>query len=106
MPVYAEFVHFADLKADLDNNELAVLQRILRYGPKVDVQDGQGEAFLVIPRFGTISPWSSKATDIAHNCGLDKIDRLERGIVYWVEGISAGDREAAAAALHDPASDS
>ena len=99
--VYAEFVHFADLKADLDNNELAVLQRILRYGPKVDVQDGQGEAFLVIPRFGTISPWSSKATDIAHNCGLDKIDRLERGIVYWVEGISAGDREAAAAALHD-----
>ena len=99
--VYAEFVHFADLKADLDNNELAVLQRILRYGPKVDVQDGQGEAFLVIPRFGTISPWSSKATDIAHNCGLDKIDRLERGIVYWVQGISAGDRETAAAALHD-----
>ena len=99
--VYAEFVHFADLKADLNDNELAVLQRILRYGPKVDVEDGQGEAFLVIPRFGTISPWSSKATDIAHNCGLDKIDRLERGIVYWVEGISAGDREAAAAALHD-----
>ncbi len=99
--VYAEFVHFADLKADLDDSELTVLQRILRYGPKVDVQDGQGEAFLVIPRFGTISPWSSKATDIAHNCGLDKIDRLERGIVYWVEGISEGDRDAAAAVLHD-----
>ena len=99
--VYAEFVHFADLNEDLNDTERHVLERILRYGPKADQQDGNGELFLVIPRFGTISPWSSKATDIAHNCGLGKIDRLERGIVYYVQGISAADREAAAAVLHD-----
>lgn len=61
--VYAEFVHFADLNEDLNDTERHVLERILRYGPKADQQDGNGELFLVIPRFGTISPWSSKATD-------------------------------------------
>ncbi|WP_221800612.1 phosphoribosylformylglycinamidine synthase [Oceanobacter mangrovi] len=99
--VYAEFVHFADLKAELAENELLVLERILRYGPKAERQDPAGELFLVIPRFGTISPWSSKATDIAHNCGLANVDRLERGIAYYVEGVTAADREAVAAVLHD-----
>ena len=99
--VYAEFMHFAELTAELAGNERQVLERILRYGPKVDVQEPAGELFLVIPRFGTISPWSSKATDIAHNCGLGSVKRLERGIAYYVEGISAADRAAAAAVLHD-----
>src|SRR5690554_4048544 len=99
--VYAEYIHFADLSADLDANELAVLKRLLEYGPKVDVKEGQGEAFIVVPRIGTISPWSSKATDIARNCGLEKIKRLERGLVYYVEGISAGEGDTAAAVLHD-----
>ena len=99
--VYAEFMHFAELTAELAGNERQVLERILRYGPKVDVQEPAGELFLVIPRFGTISPWSSKATDIAHNCGLRSVKRLERGIAYYVQGISAADRAAAAAVLHD-----
>ena len=99
--VYAEFMHFAELHEALADNELAVLQRILRYGPKAEVKEGKGEFFLVVPRFGTISPWSSKATDIAHNCGLNKVQRLERGIAYYVEGISAAERAAAAAVLHD-----
>ncbi|WP_028294558.1 phosphoribosylformylglycinamidine synthase [Oceanobacter kriegii] len=99
--VYAEFVHFADLKEDLADNELLVLERILRYGPKAERQEPNGEMFLVIPRFGTISPWSSKATDIAHNCGLAKVDRLERGIAYYVTGATAEDRAAVAAVLHD-----
>ncbi|MGB1090859.1 MAG: phosphoribosylformylglycinamidine synthase [Oceanobacter sp.] len=104
--VYAEFVHFADLKEDLADNELLVLERILRYGPKAERQEPTGELFLVIPRFGTISPWSSKATDIAHNCGLANVDRLERGIAYFVQmdgvtGASADDRAAVAAVLHD-----
>ncbi|UXD88328.1 phosphoribosylformylglycinamidine synthase [Thalassolituus hydrocarboniclasticus] len=99
--VYAEFMHFAELHEALADNELAVLQRILRYGPKAEVKEGKGEFFLVVPRFGTISPWSSKATDIAHNCGLNKVQRLERGIAYYVEGISVAERAAAAAVLHD-----
>jgi phosphoribosylformylglycinamidine synthase len=44
---------------------------------------------LVVPRLGTISPWSSKATDIAHHCGLDSIERIERGIVYYLYSNSS-----------------
>src|SRR5690554_8087876 len=99
--VYAEYVHFADLSAALDANELATLKRLLEYGPKVEAQEGQGEMFLVVPRLGTISPWSSKATNIANNCGLNKIKRLERGLVYYVEGVSSADRKTVAALLHD-----
>lgn len=99
--VYAEFMHFAQLDADLTASELDVLERLLRYGPKVEVQQGQGELFLVVPRLGTISPWSSKATDIARNCGLTKVKRLERGIAYYVTGIGAAEREQVAALLHD-----
>jgi phosphoribosylformylglycinamidine synthase len=55
----------------------------------------------VVPRFGTISPWSSKASDIAHNCGLTKVDRLERGIAYYVKGATTADRDVIAAVLHD-----
>ena len=39
-----------------------------------------GELLLVVPRFGTVSPWSSKATDIAHVCGLGAVTRIERGV--------------------------
>jgi phosphoribosylformylglycinamidine synthase len=47
---------------------------------------------LVVPRMGTISPWSSKATDIAKNCGLSNIKRIERGIVYWISGSTDKDK--------------
>ncbi|BFM16955.1 phosphoribosylformylglycinamidine synthase [Maricurvus nonylphenolicus] len=97
--VYAEFVHFADLGAELTASDLNVMQQLLTYGPKVDVQDPKGELFLVVPRPGTISPWSSKATDIAINAGLSQVKRLERGIAYYVEGTA--DREAVATLLHD-----
>ena len=49
-------------------------------------QASKGELALVLPRIGTISPWSSKATDIAHICGLTKIKRIERGIAYYLQG--------------------
>src|SRR5690554_1565578 len=99
--VYAEFMHFADLTGELTEQDQAVLDRLLKYGPSVAVEEPNGSLVLVIPRFGTISPWSSKATDIAHNCGLRSVKRLERGIAYYVQGISAADRAAAAAVLHD-----
>lgn len=55
-------------------------------GPQTDNEDPEGEMLLVVPRPGTISPWSSKATDIAHNAGLVSILRLERGIAYYIQG--------------------
>ena len=100
--LYAEFAHFADVDGSLDTAEQQVLARLLKYGPSVPVQEPSGRLLLTIPRFGTISPWSSKASDIAHNCGLDKIRRLERGIAYYVSGeLSAAEQEQVAALLHD-----
>ncbi|MDO6512931.1 MULTISPECIES: phosphoribosylformylglycinamidine synthase [unclassified Neptuniibacter] len=86
--LYAEFMHFSDQSQALSENQQQVLERILRYGPKAEAQDPSGKLFLVVPRPGTISPWSSKATDIAHNCGLTSVKRLERGIAYYVSTSS------------------
>ena len=100
--VYAEFAHFAEVVGVLTGSEETVLARLLKYGPSVPVQEPAGRLFLVLPRFGTISPWSSKASDIARNCGLAKIQRLERGIAYYVAGaITDADAELIAASLHD-----
>ena len=100
--LYAEFAHFAEISGTLDADEQQVLARLLKYGPSVSVQEPVGRLFLVVPRFGTISPWSSKASDIAHNCGLSKIQRLERGIAFYVEGeFDDADARLIAGALHD-----
>ncbi|MGQ9832096.1 MAG: phosphoribosylformylglycinamidine synthase [Thermochromatium sp.] len=102
---YAEYVHFVQVTAELSPQERAILEHLLRYGPNLPAHAPDGRLVLVMPRPGTISPWSSKATDIAHNCGLHAIRRLERGIAYYLVGESAGidDQvvEAAAEALHD-----
>ena len=66
----AEFVHFAELAEPLSDDEAHVLDRLLHYGPRVKTHALSGRRLLVVPRIGTISPWSSKATDVAHNCGL------------------------------------
>ncbi|WP_341303587.1 phosphoribosylformylglycinamidine synthase [Pseudomonas sp. TMP25] len=100
--LYAEFAHFADVTGVLTAEEEQVLARLLKYGPSVPVQEPGGRLFLSIPRFGTISPWSSKASDIARNCGLAKIQRLERGLAYYVSGeLSAAQAQQVADLLHD-----
>jgi phosphoribosylformylglycinamidine synthase len=101
--IYAEYVHFAELNAPLSDEEHARLARLLEYGPSLSSHTPAGKLLLVTPRPGTISPWSSKATDIAHNCGLAQIDRLERGVAYYVEAstLSADQWQQVAAALHD-----
>ncbi|MCG8294528.1 phosphoribosylformylglycinamidine synthase [Pseudomonas entomophila] len=100
--LYAEFAHFADVDGELTADQQQVLGRLLKYGPSVPVQEPTGRLFLVVPRLGTISPWASKASDIAHNCGLQSIQRLERGIAYYVAGsLSETDAQAIAAELHD-----
>ena len=100
--LYAEFAHFAEVAGVLGADEEQVLARLLKYGPSVPVQEPSGRLFLSVPRFGTISPWSSKASDIARNCGLAKIQRLERGIAYYVTGeLSEAQAEQVAELLHD-----
>ncbi|WP_200236487.1 phosphoribosylformylglycinamidine synthase [Thiohalocapsa halophila] len=108
----AELVHFADLSRDLTATELAVLERLLRYGPAVAAgaesgagtgAEPPGRLLLVVPRPGTISPWSSKATDIAQHCGLGAVTRLERGVAFYVDAPALDDvaLATAAALLHD-----
>ncbi|WP_282875226.1 phosphoribosylformylglycinamidine synthase [Pseudomonas peli] len=100
--LYAEFAHFAEVTGVLNADEEQVLARLLKYGPSVPVQEPRGRLFLTIPRFGTISPWSSKASDIARNCGLAKIQRIERGLAYYVSGeLNAAEAQQVADVLHD-----
>ncbi|WP_102795790.1 phosphoribosylformylglycinamidine synthase [Bowmanella denitrificans] len=99
--LHAEYVHFAQVTQALTSEEAEVLNSLLVYGPKVAEHAADGELVLVVPRPGTISPWSSKATDIAHNCGLNKVKRLERGIAYYVKGVATGKLADVAAMLHD-----
>ena len=102
--VYAEFLHVVDLSADLTDAETETLKKVLHYGPAREPKALEGELFVVCPRPGTISPWSSKATDIAHICGLPAIKRIERAIAYYVkfEGtVPAGAREKISAKIHD-----
>jgi len=102
--VYAEFVHFVDAEKPLSDQELSVLDQLLQYGPKVNVEDPEGLSVWVTPRAGTISPWATKATDIAHNSGLGTIHRIERGIRYWLtasDSLSDEQMKVASAALYD-----
>jgi len=86
--IYGQYVHFAELsenklsEENLSDEQMAVLQQILVYGPSRESERDYEHIHLVLPRPGTISPWSSKATDIAHNCGLTTVNRLERGVAY------------------------
>lgn len=100
--VYAEFVHFVDGPRP-SKAERAVLECLLQYGSMEQVGKPEGELLLVVPRPGTISPWSSKATDIAHNAGLKKIRRLERGIAYYLvdSQLSPSERAGLLPLLHD-----
>ena len=83
--VMAEYVHFAEVGAPLSESEQTTLQALLTYGPNAKQLANNGDLLLVVPRPGTISPWSSKATDIAHNCGLNNVIRVERGTAYYIE---------------------
>ncbi|MEZ5558321.1 MAG: phosphoribosylformylglycinamidine synthase [Pseudomonadales bacterium] len=85
--LYAEFVHLLALTAQLDDDERKRAEHLLRYGPETGrPQPGGREFAIVVPRRGTISPWSSKATDIFHICGLTKVVRVERGVRWFVDG--------------------
>jgi phosphoribosylformylglycinamidine synthase len=82
----SRFVHFIDVSAALTTDEQQLLAKLLTYGPTTPppapAADPATEVLLVVPRAGTISPWSSKATDIAQVCGLGAVRRIERGIRY------------------------
>jgi phosphoribosylformylglycinamidine synthase len=93
--------HFLELEREPTAQERARLHRLLVDGPHLEAPiHGPGRLVLVTPRLGTISPWSSKATDIARQCGLALVRRIERGTAFLLEG-ETGDVTAALPLLHD-----
>jgi len=130
--IEAQFVHLCDTSGDLASEERSILERLLTYGPRpaadangtrtpelrgtgaAQAHQGSQSVHVAAPRPGTISPWSSKATDIARLCGLGKVRRIERVVEYtltWEDGGDDGARaaaqprtlsQAAQAALIDP----
>ncbi len=102
--LYSEYVHLVDSQGDLSKQQIEILEKVLTYGPARQAQTPSGTHFLITPRPGTISPWSSKATDIAHNCSLKGINRIERGCAFYIETedtISDDDFALIASFLHD-----
>jgi phosphoribosylformylglycinamidine synthase len=101
--VSARFLHLIEAgKSGVEGEARERLEALLSYGDAFTGSDS-GELFLVTPRPGTISPWSSKATDIAHNCGLTQIHRIERATAFYIEGgpFTAEQRALLSAKLHD-----
>ena len=102
--VSARFVHFIHAGRPLDTTERARLHALLTYGDTADT-DVKGMEFLVVPRLGTISPWASKATDIAHNTGLNAVRRIERGTHFTInlgrKSLSSDAAARVASLLHD-----
>ena len=104
--IYAEFVHFAFSDKPLSDTQQNTLKQILTYGSQANTEAATDELFLVIPRIGTISPWASRATDIANNCGLVNVLRIERGIAFYIstqnrEPLSNTEKAALKAQIHD-----
>ena len=111
--VRGQYLHFVNSQTPLAADDSAKIEALMHYGdPFAEAKErGGAETFLVVPRFGTVSPWASKATDIAHHCGLTQLRRIERGIEYTVtlksgllggkKALSDEAREAVVAALHD-----
>lgn len=102
--VEARFVYLAEIEADLSPQDNQQLARVLGSAQGDPTPSGAG--LLVAPRPGTISPWSSKATDILHNCGLKAVVRVERGLHYAFADedgavIPPADLELVHALLHD-----
>jgi phosphoribosylformylglycinamidine synthase len=104
----ARFIHFADCEVALEPVEIEILNALLDYGTVAqqvpDMSALDACLRVVVPRAGTISPWSSKATDIMHNCGLSSVRRIERGIAFRIESpesLSAEDIAELDSYLHD-----
>ncbi|EIT69248.1 MAG: phosphoribosylformylglycinamidine synthase [Hydrocarboniphaga sp.] len=88
---------------DADDAPLAELRQLV--GPGPDAFPASRLTRFVVPRVGTLSPWASKATDIARVCGLSGVRRIERGRAYLFEGL--GELPASALkVLHDPMTES
>jgi phosphoribosylformylglycinamidine synthase len=101
--------YFSELKDELlSGTETKLLDKVLGIA-NMGGEPADADKYLrllVIPRLGTISPWSTKATDIAQHCGLSGVKRIERGVVYYLSAqngkhLSEAEQAASLPLLHD-----
>ena len=78
--ITSQYLHFVWSEQELSANQVSTLQALLQYGEPFATTKAT-HSVIVSPRFGTVSPWASKATDIARQCGLEVL-RIERGVRY------------------------
>lgn len=98
--------YFTELKSALSDAEEKLLDRLLNIEASAKIPAASLQQILIVPRLGTISPWSSKATDIAQHCALPSIARIERGVVYYLKSksgktLSAAEMKVVLPLLHD-----
>ncbi|CAH1207423.1 phosphoribosylformylglycinamide synthetase [Candidatus Nitrotoga sp. BS] len=103
--------YFVELNADLLVTEASLLGTLLDLEDAIEGEGGHSgenglQHLLVVPRLGTISPWSSKATDIVQHCSLQIVRRIERGVVYSVKtkngkALTQAELKALLPLLHD-----
>ena len=98
--VTAEYIHLVDNRGKLTAKTDGQLEQLLTYGNDFNGKH-HGKLFLITPRVGTISPWSSKATDIAGNCGLKSVRRIERGVAYFIDSLKSINRKKISPLMHD-----
>ena len=101
--VAVHFEHFVHLDRPLTDGEQRVLEALLHYGGGPVQSAADRQRLYVVPRLGTISPWASKATDIAKLCSLPVL-RIERGRVYELavrSVLTDVERQRIAPLLHD-----
>jgi phosphoribosylformylglycinamidine synthase len=98
--------YFTELSAPLNDADEKLLERLLNLDSSLSLPASSLQKLLIVPRLGTISPWSSKATDIAQHCALPSVARIERGVVYYLKSkggssLSVAEKQAVLPFLHD-----
>ena len=102
--IRSKYWYLADCAEHLNAADAKKLEALLagQVASELPQSSGSLHLFLITPRIGTISPWASKATEIAKNCGLAQIRRIERGMAVWLSGsLSEAQKQQWAALLHD-----
>jgi len=91
--IEADHIYFVEHSGVLTSEQIGILRDLLSVQEALGVSYDLAEQFIVCPRIGSISPWSSKATDIANQCGLGKTGRIEHGVLYRIAGMATASAE-------------
>jgi len=104
--IHSQYIHIIWCEKKITATHKAVLEKILYYGPRAQALTFKNNIIITMPRPGTISPWASRATDIANHCGLFHIKRIERAIAVYIELknetlLSKNEKKVLSVSLHD-----